>query len=429
MKISELLKNKKPTLVLLQMFAFENFDVKSGLWRKYNVPSIYKYVYKGDEASFLYDETKLQVTSLDDDEKVTADEIRDDFKGKELQLASARMPMVVAKTNHGNAKFLCVSYHGPYKIDDESKWLEFEAMLKFVAKLSEKMELPFIIGGGFNLNIRDASDFLKEKKFPVSIVVHPYKALSRREKTLKRDFFIGSKSLALENVEPYEWKSDIFYHDPVVATFDDQYESIKDKMKKEIKEKKEKKEIKDFLRNKEEIKKQIEEEIKNEIKQTFQKEMYDIEEIKDDIKKRTKDGVKKEIKDEIKDEIKEEIEAELLGVKKEDIIKTLKEKCTEEIKEEVKEEIIEGIMKEMKTEIIEKNKDNIEEGIAEEIERQIKADIMEEIIKKMKEDIIKEIKEVNEQKIKDLKETIKNKLENEMKKGDRGNACGKVPCT
>lgn len=439
-KISELLKNENPTLVLLQMFAFRNFDVSSGLWSEYDVPSKYKNIYTGDEANFLYDETKLNVASLDKADQKTVDEFRDELrKTDELQLALGRMPMVVAKTNQGNAKFLCVSFHGLYKINDERKWLEFEAMLRLVAKVSEEMKLPFIIGGGFNLNIRDASDFLKEKKFPVSIVVHSYEALSRREKTLKRDFFIGSKSLVLEKVHPYDWNKDpnfaIFTHDPIVATLMvDELESeiIKGNIKKEIKKKMEIREKKEFQCNKEEIKKKIKEEIKNEIQQKFQIE-NNIEEIKDDIKKRAKDGVKKEIKEEIKDEIKEEIEEEIVGEKREDIMKTLKEKFKKEIenqiKEEVKEEIIEGIMKEMKREIIEKNKDNIEEGIAEEIEREIKADIMEEIIKKIKEDIIKEIKEVNKQMIKDLKETIKNKLENEMKKGDRGNACGKVPCT
>lgn len=414
-EISKLLNKEKPTLVLLQLFGFKQFNVQSRYWKEYKVENKYSYLYKGDEASFLYDSSKLTVKSLDE-QIADIEDIRDNLRSTDerLELALGRMPMVVAKTNQGSAEFLCVSFHGLYKKDDQRKWLELEAMLMLVATLSKKLKKPFIIGGGFNLNIRDASYFLKDKKLPVSILVHDYKALSRRDLTLKRDFFIGSKSLVLEKVHPYDWNKGldfaIFGHDPIIATLMvDELESefIKGDIKKEIKEKMGIIGKKEIQFKKEEIKKEIKEEIKKEIQQQFEKEMNK-EEIKDDIKKRTEEGVKKEIKEEIKDEIREMIEEEIVGGEKDDIIKTLKEKFKEEIEEEVKKEIIEGIIKEMKREIRVKIKDNIEkEGIAEEIGKEIKGDIKEDIIKKIKEDIIKEIKDVNEQTI---KETIKKKI-------------------
>lgn len=52
------------------------------------------------------------------------------------------------------AHFLCISWHGSHNSKKETDLLnELENMFAFIAEISKKMELPFILAGDFNLRI------------------------------------------------------------------------------------------------------------------------------------------------------------------------------------------------------------------------------------------------------------------------------------
>lgn len=396
-----------PELVLFQEFDNREFDVTSPKWKPYNISDKYKYIYKGNNASFLYHKDKLTLEDVDDNTEWQDNlmKIREELQKKDqrLELAVGRMPMAVATmVNDETAQFACVSYHGPSKVKDDAKWLEIEGMLMLVTTWSKQMNLPLIIGGDFNLEFLNVSAHLEKMgtKLPVPVIAHNYKAEGKRKRSLKVDFFISSALLELKEIYPINWNEDlgteILDHDPVTAKLritsletHRQITSFKEEVMKKT--------------STEDIKKEIEKEIE-ENRHAFE------EEIKTNIRKTIANHAKKEkIKEEYEKEIIEEIRK---GIKKidiskkikKDIIRTMKEKIEKDITDtmmlaryrketpigEIDSKTIEEIRKTIEKEELEKAKKNIKVEIQEKIEEKIDKNIMKDIKKHIKEDMKKE---------------------------------------
>lgn len=158
---SELIKEKRPTLVFLQESNFKSIKFKK--WRKYEIPSEYKNV-PGDEAPFLYDSDKLDLSLVNSTMIETIRKVI--TRGEESKLPLKRMPMVFVKpstksTCDWESDILCVSWHGPNNKSDLENEKVLKWMLELVQKLSEEKDgLPFVIGGDFNLPIAGVKEVL-----------------------------------------------------------------------------------------------------------------------------------------------------------------------------------------------------------------------------------------------------------------------------
>lgn len=401
-----------PALVLFQEFDNTKFDVTSPKWKSYNISNKYGYLYKGNDASFLYHKDKLTLEDVDDNQKHpewkdSLIRIREELRNKDqrLELALGRMPMAVAKmVNDEQAQFACVSYHGPSSVSDDAKWLEIEGMLMLVTTWSKQMNLPLIIGGDFNLEFLNVSAHLEKMgtKLSVPVIAHNYKAEGKRERSLKVDFFIASALLELKEIYPINWNehlgTEILDHDPVTA-------------KLRINSLRTHRQINSF---KEEVmKKTSTEDIKNEVEEEIKKNRHDFEEeIKTNIRDRiAKHAYKEKIKEKYEKEIEEEIRKGMMKIDisdeiKEDIKRTMKKKIAKDITDTMKvaryrketpigaidQQTIEKIKKTIETEELEKAKKNIKVEIQEKIEEEIDKEIIKDIKKHIKKDIEEEMK-------------------------------------
>ena len=116
-------------------------------------------------------------------------------------------------------EFICISWHGIYKMKLEERKEQFESMLKYISKVSEKLSLPVILAGDFNVEIKAIETLVSPP-----LVLHKYTPTERRE-TNTIDFYISSESLAMSDIKPLTLTSEtgvtevlsLFDHDPVVA--------------------------------------------------------------------------------------------------------------------------------------------------------------------------------------------------------------------
>ena len=92
-------------------------------------------------------------------------------------------------------------------------------MLKYISKLSEKLSLPVILAGDFNVEIEAIETMVR-----LPHVLHRYTPTERREPHII-DFYISSESLTMTDINPLtlEHETDVtevlslFDHDPVVS--------------------------------------------------------------------------------------------------------------------------------------------------------------------------------------------------------------------
>ena len=217
--IAELLQEHQPNVVLFQEVPWKGIG-RSSTWKGIEIPEKYEYL-GHTEASILFDKNDLIITKQNEREmRSLLDEMLRTTKLPAGFTPLGRMCVVIVETKGvPRAKFLCVSWHGFRKKKNEDLLDEFKHMQIFVIALGKKQDLPFIIGGDFNISYKEAT-----KAIMHPLVIYNYQPLKRREGKMI-DFFIGSDSLKLDDVKPIDWESlqdgennnRILDHDAVVA--------------------------------------------------------------------------------------------------------------------------------------------------------------------------------------------------------------------
>nr|XP_022305676.1 uncharacterized protein LOC111112457 [Crassostrea virginica] len=212
--IAKLLEAQKPSLVFLQ----ESRQTDE-------IPANFGYLFK-KEASLLYDKFKLSLIEITD--RNAFEEIKQKMSEGDVTNGSYKPRFCVATARplqDQNAKFLCVSWHGPIKLVDKERALGY--MLSYVDAKCIERNLPCIIGGDFNLSCENVISYLKNAKLDAKYSCSKYKALPRRKHKDVIDFFVTSKSLKVTDVTAVAWNSlenieenldDYFDHDPIVGS-------------------------------------------------------------------------------------------------------------------------------------------------------------------------------------------------------------------
>nr|XP_022305295.1 probable inactive protein kinase DDB_G0270444 [Crassostrea virginica]XP_022305296.1 probable inactive protein kinase DDB_G0270444 [Crassostrea virginica] len=435
--IASLLQNKNPAIIFVQESDFKTFN-NSEYWNV-KIPDKYKAKIQ-KEVKFIYNSEETELTDVDVGEILTVnDQLQRRYKTSNLKAFMVKAEPV----DKSKPKFLCVSWHGQHRTNDETKQNDLTLLINIVTMVSEKEKLPVIIGGDFNVPF-SAIEYVLEDTDP-SYVVYNYKPSRRRcfKKTI--DFFVSSSTLTLKGIAPVDWGEDankLLDHDPIIAelqfnpdkneqdetiSIEEEHEMtysvIEDSFKKltiqNINSMISKETTQIIEEIKDEVRKNIQEEVKEEIK----------EEITDKVRKETEKEIKhmvwRETKVKTKEKIEEDIKDEFMAITefeiKEDIKKEIKDDFMQEVRKAIQEKIIEGIKDEVRKETKEKMKDEVmaktEVEIQGEINDKFTKKIKEEIKKKTIEEFKDEVKkEAEEDIIKDIKEETKFKLKDEIRK-------------
>lgn len=215
--IVRLLETKNPTIVILQESRFKQIGSNSAHWRDFHFPDKYKAKIKSDEVKFLYDSKKIKLKLVDAGEIQKAN---DHLSNTASGLPQAMTLMVVAEPiDESKPKFLCVSWHGKYKADSDTRRKDLKMLFEIVTRFSENMNLPVIIGGDFNAPFSGIASVLEETGS--SLVGYDYRPSRRRSFSGAIDFFLSSSSLTLKDVAPVDWGSEkankLLDHDPIFA--------------------------------------------------------------------------------------------------------------------------------------------------------------------------------------------------------------------
>lgn len=120
------------------------------------------------------------------------------------------------------AHFLCISWHGSHNSKKMTDLIdELKYLLVFIEEFGRIKELPFIIAGDFNLLYEKACAEIDQ----LTVTIYDYTPMERRKGRLI-DFYIASKALPLAKIASIDWEkvedgegaTEIFDHDPVIAT-------------------------------------------------------------------------------------------------------------------------------------------------------------------------------------------------------------------
>lgn len=186
------------------------------------IPSRYEYLYKG-EASLLYDKRKLKLKMV---KSSTVFAIKEKVckSDQTIEIDEARICVAIAKSRRlPKVKFLCVSWHAPYKQRKKNREKALEDMLSFVDALRTELGLQCVIGGDFNLSFDEVVSCLKKARLDYK--AEKYDTLPRRKKLI--DLFLTSRSLEVTDVTAVAWDSlenievnldDYFDHDAIVGS-------------------------------------------------------------------------------------------------------------------------------------------------------------------------------------------------------------------
>ena len=142
--IYDVVTNTRAALVLFQEFRWKS--IRSPGWKDHNWPSHLKYT-GHKEARILFDNNEVTVEEC-------SQVILDDALANMPQgfAPISRMCLRKIKTKGDQAfEFICISWHGIYKMKLEEKKHQFESMLTYILKLSKKLSLPVILAGDFKL--------------------------------------------------------------------------------------------------------------------------------------------------------------------------------------------------------------------------------------------------------------------------------------
>jgi hypothetical protein len=206
--ISDVVKKSGATLFLFQEFMWTG--ISGSVWEG-KLPSHLEYIGNGNTC-ILFDENK-----------VTVEEVPD----KTGMQSSTLERMCIRKVKTKGVpivEFICISWHGKSRETNEIRIEELKSMLKDISKLSNKLSLPVLLAGDFNLN---AGDIVKQLSLISSLrlFLYGYKPAKRRKSENIIDFFISSESLkmsgikvlALESITEVAEVLSLFDHDPVVS--------------------------------------------------------------------------------------------------------------------------------------------------------------------------------------------------------------------
>lgn len=205
--ICDVVKTTRATLFLFQEFMWRGISGRA--WEgKYKLPSHLEYI-GNKEACILSDNNKVTVTEV---------------PGKTGNQNSIMGRMCIGKVKTMGVKiveFICISWHGRHMQTVQVQIIELKRMLKYILKLSEKLVLPIVLAGDFNLKIKDIETQLSS----LPLVLHKYEPTTRRKSEDIIDFFISSKSLEMSGIKVLTLESEtkvaevlsLFDHDPVVS--------------------------------------------------------------------------------------------------------------------------------------------------------------------------------------------------------------------
>lgn len=220
--IAGILNKFHPTLVLFQEFPGKGIGQYT--WKNINIPDKYEYHGHSEAStSILYDKNEL-IAKIPDSTELRRLHEEMTRKGKLPMGFSPLKRMCILEIETKGvpmAHFLCISWHGSHNskkmtdVIDELKYL-----LVFIEEFGRIKELPFIIAGDFNLSYKMACAEINQL-----VTIYDYTPMKRREGRLI-DFYIASKALPLAKIASIDWEkvedgegaTEIFDHDPVIAT-------------------------------------------------------------------------------------------------------------------------------------------------------------------------------------------------------------------
>lgn len=220
--IAGILKTVHPNVVLFQEFPWTGIR-RHSTWKNINIPDKYEY-FGHQEASILYDKNELIVKKPNLTKIVRLHE--EMTRKRKLTMGFSplgRMCILEIETKGVPiAHFLCISWHGSHNSKKETEIInELKNLLVFIEEIGSQMKLPFIIAGDFNLSYEKACAEISQH----TVAIYEYTPMKRREGRLI-DFYIASNTLTLADIAAVDWETvedgegttEIFDHDPVVAT-------------------------------------------------------------------------------------------------------------------------------------------------------------------------------------------------------------------
>ena len=215
--IRDVVVHTRATLVLFQEFISRNIDGRA--WKgSYSWPAHLQYT-GNTEASIMFDRNKVTVEELLSDTHKNL--IKEEGILKEFTLNPMMCLRIVNTKEDPIVKFICISWHGRYKVKLDVRKKESERLFKYIVELSQELSLPVLLAGDFNLKI----EYI-ETLVPQSLVLHKYKPTERRKEENIIDFFITCKSWVMSDIDALSLTSataveevlKLFDHDPVVSS-------------------------------------------------------------------------------------------------------------------------------------------------------------------------------------------------------------------
>ena len=182
-----------PTILLFQ--EFQSKGIGGTIWENYPIPEWYHYS-GHKEASMLYD---THFVCVKENLDTTIRRLLEGLAGfpsdfDPLPRMSSRL---VRLHSDRSFSFICISWHGPHNgLDHEKKKEYFKHLLKLLRKLHEEKNLPILIGGDFNIEMRSIENFVS-KPFQIK----EYQASGRRINKGVIDFFIATVELHLSDTK------------------------------------------------------------------------------------------------------------------------------------------------------------------------------------------------------------------------------------
>ena len=210
----------KPMLVLFQEFKW--IGISSKIWEKHPLPFYYQY-FGNTDASLLYDTRHIVAEQLSSTEMRRILEKLQQSSNNNLKKPFpmdfdplARM-CISSVTTIGVtvSKFICVSWHGPYRrstVDFRKDY--FSYLLEFLRNIVLKFQSPLLIAGDFNIDFQAIEALIK----------YPFKACSYRPSARREgaviDYFITTENLELSNIRFLDIgdHESSFDHDPLISS-------------------------------------------------------------------------------------------------------------------------------------------------------------------------------------------------------------------
>ena len=210
----------KPMLVLFQEFKW--IGISGKIWEKHPFPFYYQY-FGNTDASLLYDTRHIVAEQLSSTEMRRILEQLQRSSNNNLKKPFpmdfdplARM-CISSVTTIGVtvSKFICVSWHGPYRrstVDYRKDY--FSYLLEFLRNIMLKFQSPLLVAGDFNIDFQAIEALIK----------YPFKACSYRPSARREgsviDYFITTEYLELTNIRFLDIgdHESSFDHDPLISS-------------------------------------------------------------------------------------------------------------------------------------------------------------------------------------------------------------------